>query len=244
MLPGSVGLTARRIVSVSALCLATVGAWAASATALELKPQNLLPPVISGTPVVGQPLGCSQGAWVGPPSAYAYQWTRAGTDLPGATLASYTVMPSDVGKALRCRVTASNSAGSAQAASAPVVGLGMSSSPDPPPSSSPGPMPRPEPAALIRLPPNTRCLTTRRIRIRIRKVRGIRVGAVAVYVNGKAVKVYRGKRSTRRIELRGLPRGTVRVRIVAATMDGRLIRESRRYHICPEHHGPKHKRSR
>ena len=41
------------------------------------------------------------------------QWLRAGTDIPGATGASYTPVPADDLKALACRVTATNPAGSA-----------------------------------------------------------------------------------------------------------------------------------
>jgi hypothetical protein len=67
--------------------IAALAASAARADALELPPVNLIPPAIAGVPVVGQPLACSQGAWAGPPSAYSYQWTREGADVPGATLA-------------------------------------------------------------------------------------------------------------------------------------------------------------
>jgi hypothetical protein len=140
------------------------------ATALELPPVSLIPPAITGAPVVGQPLGCSQGVWTGPPSSYAYQWMRQGVDLPGATLASYTVVTDDVGKALRCRVTASNSMGRASATSLPVTGLGIGSPTDPPPASPPGASPSlPRPGELIRLPANRRCISSRHFRIRIRK---------------------------------------------------------------------------
>ena len=44
-----------------------------------------------------------------------------------------------------------------------------------------------------------------------------------------------------RIDLRGLPRGTVRVRIEAATTDGRLIRHTRKYRTCAKRRGPKRK---
>jgi hypothetical protein len=220
--------------------LAALAAFPAGAGALELQPLNLIPPAITGAPVVGQPLACSQGVWTGPPNVYSYQWTREGADLPGATLASYTVVPSDVGKALRCRVTASNSMGSAQATSAPVIGLGVGSSTDPPPASTPTPSPR-DPGELIRLPANGRCVSSRHIRIRIRHVAGLKLAAVAVYLNDKPVKVYKGRRLTARIDLRGLPRGVVRVRIEAATTDGRVIRDTRRYRTCAKHRGSKRK---
>jgi hypothetical protein len=233
-------MTLRRSVLCASVALVTLAALPGTASALELPPVNLIPPAIAGVPVVGQPLGCSQGVWAGPPSSYAYQWTREGADLPGASAASYTVVPGDVGKALRCRVTGSNSMGSASATSAPVIGLGVGSPTDPPPSSPPGTGPAlPSSGELIRLPANRRCLSSRRFRIRIRKIHGVTLAAVAVYVNGKPVKVYRGKRLTARIDLRGLPRGTVRVRIEAATTDGRLIRHTRQYRTCAKKPGPK-----
>ena len=118
----AIAVSGRRLL-LAAASIAVLAGFPAGAGAVELRPVNLIPPAITGPPVVGQPLACSQGVWAGPPSAYACQWTRDGADLPGATLASYTVISSDAGKALRCGVTASNSAGSAQATSAPVIAL-------------------------------------------------------------------------------------------------------------------------
>jgi hypothetical protein len=238
------GRTLLRKALCASVTLIALAASTGEAGALELPPISLIPPAITGAPVVGQPLGCSQGVWTGPPSSYAYQWTREGSDVPGASLASYTVVANDVGKALRCRVTASNSTGTASATSSPVVGLRTGSSTDPPPTptSPPGTSPSlPKSGELIRLPANRRCLSTRRFRIRIRKVKGITLAAVAVYLNGKPVKVFKGKRLTARIDLRGLPRGTVRVRIEAATTDGRLIRHTRKYRTCTKRGGSKGK---
>jgi hypothetical protein len=242
----SLGITLAHRVSCCLVGLVALAAAPGTASALELPPVGLLPPAITGVPVVGQPLGCSQGVWTGPPSSYAYQWTRQGTDLPGAWAASYTVVAGDVGKALRCRVTASNSMGSASATSSPVVGLGLGSSTDPPPPTSPpGTSPSlPRSGEPIRLPANRHCIGSRHLRIRIKKIRGVKLAAVAVYVNGKPVKVYRGRRLTARIDLRGLPRGMVRVRTEAATTDGRLIRRTRTYRTCGWHRGAKRKHRR
>jgi RHS repeat-associated protein len=41
-------------------------------------PSNLDPPMISGTPTVGQALTVSNGGWDGSPTGYAYQWERCG----------------------------------------------------------------------------------------------------------------------------------------------------------------------
>jgi hypothetical protein len=233
-----VRLRSTALVSIVLALLTTGGsAWALS---LELPPVNLISPVVTGVPAVGQPLGCSQGVWTGPPTSYAYQWTRAGVDIAGAAFASYTVAPGDAGKLLRCRVTASNSMGSRSATSLPVLGLAVGSAPPaagPPPGST-GPA-SPEIADVIRLPKATRCASRRRFRIRIRKLAGVDLVAVAVYVNGKPVKVVKGRRLTAPVDLRGLPRGTASVRIEAATRDGRRFTHTRKYRTCSKLRGAK-----
>ena len=47
----------------------------ATAKVLPGSPLNLVPPKVSGTPLVGQTLTAENGTWVGtPPIEYAYQW--------------------------------------------------------------------------------------------------------------------------------------------------------------------------
>lgn len=79
----------------------------------------------------------------------------------------------------------------------------------------------------------------RRFRIRIRKHAGVDLVAVAVYVNGKPVKVVKGRRLTAPVDLRGLPRGTVSVRIEAAMRDGRRMTHTRKYRTCVKYRGAK-----
>jgi hypothetical protein len=68
--------------------------------------------------VVGQQLKCLRGLWNGqPPPAFTYQWLRDGTSIPSATSANYTVELADQGHELSCKVTATNSEGSADASS-------------------------------------------------------------------------------------------------------------------------------
>jgi hypothetical protein len=91
-------------------------------------PTNTKEPVISGTPVQGQTLTTSNGDWTGNPTDYDYQWVRCGTDggnadgsnctvIGGATTNKYTLTGDDVGRRLRSRVIAKNSAGQTTAAS-------------------------------------------------------------------------------------------------------------------------------
>jgi concanavalin A-like lectin/glucanase superfamily protein len=87
-------------------------------------PTNTAAPTISGTAQEGQTLTSSPGSWDGTqPITYAFRWRRCDStgagcgDIAGATSATYTVGGADVGGTLRVVVTASNSAGSANATS-------------------------------------------------------------------------------------------------------------------------------
>jgi hypothetical protein len=80
-------------------------------------PAEVSPPTVSGSAVVGQQLTATTGTWKGTePISYTFAWQAcnagvtscAGTGKKGST---YTVGASDVGKRLRVKVTAKNSAG-------------------------------------------------------------------------------------------------------------------------------------
>jgi hypothetical protein len=67
-------------------------------------------------PIVGTVCSCTTGNWTGSPTAYAYQWTRDGTNIASATAATYTLVAADVGgHQIRCLVTATNATGSTAA---------------------------------------------------------------------------------------------------------------------------------
>lgn len=88
-------------------------------------PRNSAVPSISGTTQVGRDLKTSNGSWSGTaPIAFKYDWRRC--DANGNNCASigvhsdnptYTLVDADTGHTLRVTVTATNSAGSAQATS-------------------------------------------------------------------------------------------------------------------------------
>jgi hypothetical protein len=59
-----------------------------------------------------------------------------------------------------------------------------------------------------------------------------RLVSATVYVNGKRVAVRRGRRLTARIDLRGLPRGAIRVTVIALTDHHRRLVSTRTYHPC------------
>jgi hypothetical protein len=96
-------------------------------------PVNTAPPAISGSAQQGQTLTASPGSWSGAqPISYAYQWERCDTNGAncanvGPATSTYTPTSADVGSTIVVAVTATNSAGSATAASAATMVVWTSS---------------------------------------------------------------------------------------------------------------------
>ena len=84
---------------------------------------------------------------------------------------------------------------------------------------------------IVSLPKRT-CRSRRSFTIRLREPAGDALKTASVYLNGKRVRVRRGKRITAAIRLRGLPKGRYTVKIVARTVLGKTIRGSRTYRTC------------
>jgi hypothetical protein len=81
-------------------------------------PSISVAPTITGTGTIKATLLVnSNGTWLGAPTSFTYQWQSAGTDIPGATAASYQPGYVDGGKAITCNVTAHNAFGATTAAS-------------------------------------------------------------------------------------------------------------------------------
>ena len=79
-------------------------------------PVNTVAPVISGGTSVGSTLTTTNGTWTGTPViSYTYQWDRGVNAIGGATNSTYTLVAADVSNSIKCRVTASNAFGSANA---------------------------------------------------------------------------------------------------------------------------------
>ena len=79
-------------------------------------PVNIIPPDASGIPYIDGTVSTTRGAWTENPTSYTYQWFRApSTVISGATSMNYTCQAGDLGETLFCRVTATNSFGSADA---------------------------------------------------------------------------------------------------------------------------------
>jgi hypothetical protein len=76
------------------------------------------------------------------------------------------------------------------------------------------------------------CASRRNFRIRLRVPIGTSVRDARVIVAGRRVAVSRGNRLTAPIDLRGLRRGEVNVRIRIVTTTGAVLRENRTYQTC------------
>jgi hypothetical protein len=110
----------------------SAAADSAAATANGIAPSNAAAPSISGTAHEGETLNAQRGAWDGTtPLLFAYQWQRCTNgadscaDVADATAASYSLSAADVGSAMRVRVTAANSVGTATSPSATTSTVAM-----------------------------------------------------------------------------------------------------------------------
>lgn len=77
-------------------------------------PSNSVAPSISGSTTQGQTLTCATGTWDTNDAylgSYTYQWTRAGSNISGATSSTYSTVVEDVGNAIACKVTSTNNRG-------------------------------------------------------------------------------------------------------------------------------------
>ena len=97
---------------------------------LPWNPNPLRPPVNTVRPlisvitdlVVGSQLGLSTGTWTGTSGTitYARMWTRNGSPIAGATAATYTLVPADIGAMIGGNVTARDSNGETSMDALPV----------------------------------------------------------------------------------------------------------------------------
>jgi hypothetical protein len=108
--------------------LGSSSATSAPTSPIAGPPRSQSLPTISGTAVQGSTLTATSGSWSGYPApTFKYAWQRCNTvgklcsPIPRAKTAAYTVTASDVGATLRVFVTATNSAGSVVARSAPTA---------------------------------------------------------------------------------------------------------------------------
>jgi Ca2+-binding RTX toxin-like protein len=92
--------------------------------------------------------------------------------------------------------------------------------------------PAPKVAALLSLPSSRRCASRRKFTVRVRReIRGT-VKRVTIFLNGRRAKSVTGSRIGLPIDLRGLPKGKVKVRLRVELTDGRVATDTRTYRTC------------
>jgi hypothetical protein len=87
------------------------------------------------------------------------------------------------------------------------------------------------PNGLLATPTNLRCVSKRYFPIRLRKKFWPNIAAVTIRMP-RTTRVLRRKPWGTNVDLRGLPKGTFRVRITALTVTGKTIRGTRTYRTC------------
>ena len=103
--------------------------------------------------------------------------------------------------------------------------------PAPPTVTPPAPAAPPQAGAVLGATQRS-CISRRVFRIRLRVPRGKTAVSATVRVNGKQVKVVRGKRLRAPVVLRGLPKGNITVKISIRLKGGKRVNGTRRYNTC------------
>lgn len=91
-------------------------------------------------------------------------------------------------------------------------------------------VPRSGKGGRITLPSAKRCV--RSLRLRVKPSTGAKVASTTVYVNGKRKLHRTGKKATKRLVLRRLPKGRFTVRVVMRLTDKRKVTAKRKYRRC------------
>lgn len=152
-----VGLRLRvRVTATNAEGVATAASNPTAVVRGSARPRNVEPPVISGTPVLGQTLTAEPGTWSGTqPLSFSVQWLRCNrtgggcSSIAGATSRTYTLRQDDVGTTLRIRVTARNSIGTTSATSVPTAVVASGAPSGCPAGSGPVPVEQVSPPARL-----------------------------------------------------------------------------------------------
>ncbi len=76
------------------------------------------------------------------------------------------------------------------------------------------------------------CVSAREFTLHIQNAKQLDLVSAVVSIDGHAKRTLRGKSFTTVIDLRGLPKGTVTVEIVARERSGHIVRGKRVYHTC------------
>jgi hypothetical protein len=96
--------------------------------------------------------------------------------------------------------------------------------------------PTPTPAgpitAELGLPSARACVSRRRFTIRLKAPKGTRVKSATIAINGKVKARVKGGRTRAPVNLRGLPKGKVKVKVTVRASNGRTYVSTRTYRTC------------
>jgi hypothetical protein len=117
------------LLAVAAVATGSVlGAARDGDAAIAVVPTNQVPPVVTGTPKVGETLTTTNGTWTGTaPITFTYQWSRCDENggscaaISGATNNTYVLKQVDSGNTLRSTVSATNTDGTRESTSVPTA---------------------------------------------------------------------------------------------------------------------------
>jgi hypothetical protein len=87
-------------------------------------------------------------------------------------------------------------------------------------------------AALVALPSAKRCVSRRRISVKLAKVDGATVTRVTVSVSGRLVSTVTGNALRAPVDLRGLPSGRFAVKLTVTLSTGKTLTGKRTYRTC------------
>jgi len=195
-------------------------------------PANTAAPTIPTAAATGTTISCDPGSWTGSPT-FAFSWLSDGVPISGATGQQYTLADGDSGHRITCHIVATNAVGSAAADSntlvptlAPPANVGGGTT-APPTAVAPTPVPI---AQLATLPSAHVCVSRRHFPIHLKGIAGI--VKAQIKLTGVPARTVRGKALGLPIDLRGLPKGTVVVKITITRTSGRRLVGKRTYHTC------------
>ncbi len=205
----------------TATSAATTGLLGDAPTALSL-------PAPSGSSQVGSTLTAPTATWTPTGVDESHQWLRDGQPIAGATATSYTVVSSDVGRAISVRISATAPGrATGQVTSRTVTGTAVPVTPPPPPPPPPNPTPTPTTPTPTPTTPTTptgpttptqQVASTTTVKAPKKVAKGKRaVVTVTVVAKGATptgvVKVYAGKKLVGSMTLTASSKGVGKVKL-------------------------------
>ena len=97
-------------------------------------------------------------------------------------------------------------------------------------------------ASVVSFPSSKRCVSRRLLRLRLRKPSGQRIVYAEVRLRGRKTRTLSGGKLALPIDLRGLPKGSFKVRLKVVLSSGKVLQGSKTYKTCAAKKKAKKKR--